>query len=309
MRESLYTKSSTYLVSDGYNHPGTNLMTLQFAPRLWPQTIQSLQAARIEPRRVAGKDLYLIDGLFDADQSQEMRLFSRSAEFSKHIFATHETEALGEKPARAMDNKAKWRLLAGPLSAMQALYRLFGSIAAALDAQVSTLPWDLCEERVCAAAIATNFVEEVSLKTMALGIHRDYHPAGGIPFALPKLYGPPGALHEPRFDNGQEGRPWLISAMLYSTHEDFQPQQGMGTVFYEEDGTLAFRSDCRHMRLILFEGDLLHSIERSHTACNTWRVSYVFKLLVNPRGPRCSLKREFAGWLQSLHRPAGTTTL
>ena len=76
----------------------------------------------------------------------------------------------------------------------------------------------------------------------------------------------------------------------------------MGTGFYEENGELAFRANCTHMRLVLFEGDIFHSIEESKIPENvqTWRVSYVFKLIFNPRQNEQHLKDSLKSLLFSI---------
>jgi hypothetical protein len=143
---------------------------------------------------------------------------------------------------------------------------------------------------------------------MAKGKHRDYHPSEGVPFTIPCLYAP--GDHPARFENGSTGKPFLLSLMLYVAEENFQPDFGMGTVFYSEQGQLLMRAECRPMRLILFEGDIIHSIESSRlpAAIETWRISYVFKLIVNPKRADLSLKqqlREVLPWNPS----TGTTLL
>ena len=76
----------------------------------------------------------------------------------------------------------------------------------------------------------------------------------------------------------------------------------MGTIFCKKNGEIASKADCRHMRFVLFEGDILHSIEESKIPpeVSTWRVSYVFKLIINPRAEsKKSLRTVFYELLKS----------
>jgi hypothetical protein len=70
----------------------------------------------------------------------------------------------------------------------------------------------------------------------------------------------------------------------------------MGTTFYKKNGELSFSSECHPLRIVLFEGDIPHSIQASAIppGLATWRVSYVFKLSVNPRRKERSMKKDFS---------------
>ena len=83
--------------------------------------------------------------------------------------------------------------------------------------------------------------------------------------------------------------------MVYVAEEGFLPDYRMGTVFYQKDGTIAVRADCTHMRMVLFEGDIFHSMEESKIPMDVkmWRVSYVFKMIVNPKREGESMKTAF----------------
>ena len=134
---------------------------------------------------------------------------------------------------------------------------------------------------------------------MQAGKHQDSNPQGGVPFAIPVLYAK-GRDHERQFINGDVGRPWLITLIVYVADEAFCPTYQMGTAFYQKDGTLALRADCLHMRLVFFESDLFHSMEESNLPpdVKSWRVSYVFKLVVNPTKPCQNLKESFREWVR-----------
>jgi ribosomal protein L23 len=47
---------------------------------------------------------------------------------------------------------------------------------------------------------------------------------------------------------------------------------------------------------VLFEGDLLHSVEESKisTDLKLWRISYVLKLIINPRSEKQNVKKAFS---------------
>jgi hypothetical protein len=83
--------------------------------------------------------------------------------------------------------------------------------------------------------------------------------------------------------------------MLYTTAENFEESYGMGTTFYESDGSIQATLDCRHMRLVLFEGDILHSFSSSNipVGIETSRVSWVYKLVLNPKSPSQCVKQDF----------------
>jgi hypothetical protein len=131
---------------------------------------------------------------------------------------------------------------------------------------------------------------------MKLGMHEDYNTEEGIAFGIPILYSAEPIYHPNHFVNGDQGRPWLVSLMLYATSEHFRPEYGLGTVFCESHGNIDFKADARHMRFVLFEGDIIHSIEESKHPQDTkpWRISYVFKLIINPKEEKKSMKKAFS---------------
>lgn len=67
--------------------------------------------------------------------------------------------------------------------------------------------------------------------------------------------------------------------------------------FCKNNGEIASRADSVHTRFVLFEGDIIHSIEESKipetASTHVWRISYVFKLLINPRQENQSMKKFF----------------
>jgi hypothetical protein len=199
-----------------------------------------------------------------------------------------------------MNSKERWQFFSNPPQPILELYNLFGMVAHCLGAEVSTLPWELCDaNRNGSPAVIGNFLDEASQESMELGKHRDCDPTSRVPFGIPILYHQENKFHPSSFTNGDVGKPWVISVMLYATDEVFLPEYRLGTAFYNQRGEPAFRADCLHMRLVIFEGDIVHSIEASKipTPVKTWRVSYVFKLVLNPQNPNQSIKKMFSEWI------------
>ncbi|CCB89512.1 hypothetical protein SNE_A16350 [Simkania negevensis Z] len=111
-----------------------------------------------------------------------------------------------------------------------------------------------------------------------------------ICFAIPVLHKSEQEFHKTNFVNGDVGKPLLLTAML-STSEKYLPEYGLGTAYYDHSGKKVFSSDCIDMRLILFEGDIMHGVEASHLPeKGAWRISYVFKLLLNPKQSSQNIK-------------------
>lgn len=93
------------------------------------------------------------------------------------------------------------------------MFRLFCHLAEQLDVEISTLPWELCDENICAPAFATNWIQNVTRKSASLSKHDDYNTERGIPFAIPKLYGRDDDVHDATFQNGSCGKPWLVEIL------------------------------------------------------------------------------------------------
>lgn len=296
------TKKDTALVTnDRYKTAKTSPLIFHFEPAPFVSPDLRLQDCSIEHHSIEGRDVYLFDHFFLEDEAQQLREFSTKSEFSRTIFAEHQSRTQGEEPARAMDNKEKWRFFANPPQSVKEIYKLLNFIAYRLSADITTLPWELYDQDICAPAVATNRIENLSHESMELGKHEDYSPENGIPFGIPVLYSKESALHAHQFVNGAPGKPWMVSLMLYSTSEEFLPEYGMGTIFCKKDGTIALRGACKHMRFVLFEGDIIHSIEESTipSQIKPWRVSYVFKIVINPNIENQSMKKQFYELMQS----------
>lgn len=298
-------KDSVTLLNEKYNTPNTSLLLFHFEPSSFTSSDLRLKESAIQRNTIDSKDLYVFDRFFTENEAKELRTYSRDASFSRSSYASHESREKGEIPARSMNNKEKWEFFAKPPQSIKEVYKLLGMFAQKLDADVSTLPWDICDQNICASAVATNKVEHSSHESMLMGKHEDFNTEEGIPFGIPMLY--QKNRHFPgSFTNGAPGNPWLVSLMVYASEENFVvPDYGIGTIFCKDNGEIVSTVGCRHMRFVIFEGDILHSIEESHIpdGVKTWRVSYVFKLIFNPRTPNRSIKAEFRNLIQSYQHP------
>lgn len=294
-------KDKATIINPRYDNPKTSPLIFHFEPHPFKSPELRIKDCSLNYTSIEGKDLYIIDDYFLDDEAKELLDFSKNSAFSRYIYADNDSKAKGEEPARAMDNKEKWSFFSNPPQAVKELYKMFSLLASKLEADVTTLPWELHDGSICAPAIATNRIEQLTHLSEDYGKHQDYNTEKGIAFGLPILYSSQNELHDPSFHNGDEGKPWLITLMLYATAEDFKPEYGMGTIFCKNNGDTVVKSDCAHMRLVLFEGDILHSIETSSIPSDkkTWRLSYVFKLALNPRKKSPSLKKAFHDLMKS----------
>jgi hypothetical protein len=252
---------------------------------------------------IEGKEIYILDDFFEKNEEEQLRDFSKKATFSRNSYGSPEAIESGEKPARSMNGKERWQFFSSPPSVVKEVYQLFGLLAHLMDAEITTLPWELSDRTAHGSpAVIANFVEEASFESMELGKHQDSNPEKNVPFGIPVLYEHSGEFHGASFINGDQGKPWLVSVMLYARDPNFLPEYGLGTAFYKPNGEMALKVDCKNMRLVFFEGDILHSIEQSHIPAEikTWRVSYVFKLIVNPKKKEQNVKRDFNKALQEL---------
>lgn len=289
-------KDSIRLMSDRYKSPSTSLLLFHFEPQLSASMENRLRKSQINRSEIEGKQVYIFDEFYSEEESERFRDYSRNTKFSRSSYATPESRAKGEDAARSMNNMEKWEFCKNPPPVIKEFYKLLGMFAHHLNVDISTLPWDLCDQKACASAVATNRLERSSKENMEKGKHEDFNTEKGLPFAIPILYSKDNAYFPCNFTNGSEGNPWLISFMLYATESNFVASEyGLGTVFFNSNGEAALRAECLHMRFVLFEGEILHSIENSiiHEDVQTWRVSYVFKLLLNPKSEQGSVKEHF----------------
>ncbi len=290
-------KGASVLTDSHYQTPKTSLLTFCFEPHAYSSTGKRLEQCQVKSASIDGKDVYIIDGFFNEAEEEEVRAYSGTTTFSRDSYGSPEAIEKGEKPARSMDGKERWQFFSNPSSAMNELYKLFGLLSEKLNAEVTTLPWELCDEAGHGSpSVIGNFLEEASFESMDLGKHQDCNPMKGLPFAIPILYVDVPASHPAKFINGDKGNPWVVTVMLYAHAENFQPEFRMGTAYYDKNKKIVLRSASQSMRMVLFEGDIFHTIEESRIPENekTWRVSYVFKLVLNPKKRDLSVKQRFA---------------
>ena len=132
---------------------------------------------------------------------------------------------------------------------------------------------------------------------MLKGVHKDYNPKEKLPFVIPNLYDSIFP-HIGNFENGQQGKPYMLSLLLYSTEDNFLPSFRTGTVFLSSDKKTKKESDCLNGGIVLFEGDIDHSLAMSSipAGIDTWRVSYVYKIILNPRKENSNIKLDLKNY-------------
>lgn len=294
-------KHKTILLDELYNHPKTSCLVFSFEPEKVSKTALKLLQAETIHVDIGKKSLYIIDRFFQEKQAEEMRSFFSLASFSRSSYGSAAAILEGERPAKTMNGKERYVLVEKPPCAIQELFKLLAYIAYETHTKITTLPWELCDkEGNGSPSIIVNKLERSSESSRELGRHKDVDPETKISFGIPILYRP-GKCFEATFENGATGKPWLVTLMLYTTEASYKDEYKMGTVFYHQEGSLAARVRCRDMRLVLFEGDIEHSIEESciNESTITWRVSTVFKLVINPTEPLQSAKEAVAQFFKT----------
>ncbi len=295
-------KDSVILLNERYNTPNTSLLLFHFEPHPYTSSDLRLKNGSILHHAVEGRDIYIFDDFFLESEQKDLRNYSRNASFSRSSYASQESREKGEEPAHSMNNKEKWDFFNRPPDAIKEIYKLLGTFAHQINASITTLPWDICDQNICASAVATNKLEKVSKESMERGKHEDFNTEKGIPFGIPILHQKEKTYFPSKFANGTPSNPWLISLMVYATEDNFLvPDFGIGTMFYKKNGEFTLKADCRHTRFVLFDGDILHSIEESKIPfqTNSWRVSYVFKLIINPKEAHKSMRTAFYEFLKT----------
>lgn len=290
-------KKALALTDPHYQTSKTSLLVFDFEPICYTSSLKRLNRSQIQSTSIDGKEVYILDDFFTEEEGRLLRDFSAQATFSRNSYGSPEAIENGEKPARSMDGKERWQFFSHPPEPIFEIYKLFGTLADRLGAEITTLPWELCDPAGNGSpSVIGNFVEEASHESMELGKHQDSNPQKGLPFAIPVLYAPEPSFHPQSFPNGEKGFPWIVSVMLYVNAENYHSNYCIGTAFYGTDQSVAIRSAPNNMRLVLFESDLFHTIEESciPEGVKTWRVSYVYKIIINPRQKNESMKQKFA---------------
>lgn len=286
-------KENTVLISDHYNTPKTSLVIFHFEP----STNKKPRPCTISHASIENKDLYIFDHFFQKNARDGTRDYFEKASYSRFSYSTADSDNHGEKPGFSMNTKERWNLFSNPPPSIGELHKLLSLLSLQLNAEITTAPWELSHQaQKVTPSVIVNFHTEVSRDSMLLGKHRDCNPAKGVFYGIPILYREKGAFHDNCFENGAPGKPWLVSVLLYAASKTFLPEHLMGTVYYNEDGESAIKTNCIDGRFVLFEGDILHSVEESKTPpnANLWRISYVLKLIINPRDENQSVKEMFS---------------
>lgn len=294
-------KHKTTLLDEIYNHPKTSCLVFSFEADKFSKTALKLLQAEAIHLNIGEKSLYIIDHFFQEKQAEEIKSFFSSASFSRSSYGSAAAILQGERPAKTMNGKERYVLVENPPLAIQEVFKLLGFIAHETNTKITTLPWELCDkEGNGSPSIIVNKLERSTESSRELERHKDVDPGKKISFGIPVLY-QPGRCFEASFENGAHGKPWLVTLMIYTTAANYKDDYKMGTVFYHQDGTLAARVRCRDMRLVIFEGDIEHSIEESfiEESIITWRVSTVFKLVINPMDPLQSAKDSVAKFFKN----------
>jgi hypothetical protein len=300
-------KQTSVLISDLFKHPQTKLLSYHFEPVLFQSPKLRLEDCTIQHTFLSTKKkaIYLFDQFFLPEEINDLRQFSLQSSFSKKVMESYEEESNASlQYASAMDNRERWAFFSNPPQAVLEVFKFLSLLSHELNAEVSTLPWELCYKTSSFTAVSTNFVRDISPKHREAGKHWDYNPEEGLAFGIPILYAEDKCYYTEPFINGDVGKPWLVSLILYSTQENFRPEYGMGTVFYTDETKIGFHSECKDARLILFEGDIVHSLEESTipAGLSTSRVSYVFKLSINPKKENQSVKEMFFNWISNSNK-------
>jgi hypothetical protein len=294
-------KHKTILLDEEYNHPKTSCLVFSFEAEKVASTALKLLQAQSLHLELSSKSLYIIDKFFQRKPTEQLRSFFASASFSRSSYGSAEAILQGERPAKTMNGKERYVLVEKPPLAIQEIFNLLGYIAHETHTKISTLPWELCDRQGNGSpSLIVNKLERSTVSSRELGRHKDVDPEKNISFGIPVLY-KPGAFFEKAFINGAPGKPWLVTLMLYTTASNYLDHYKMGTVFYDKTGALAARVHCRNMRIVIFEGDIEHSIEEAciEEQSVTWRVSTVLKLVINPLEPLQSAKVAFTQFFQT----------
>lgn len=308
-------KDKTTLTSDFYKSPQTSLLNFQFVPNDFKLS-NRIKNSHINHASIENKDLYTFDGFFSKNEQDELRTFFEKATYSRTSYGSKESIEKGEKPAYSMNTKERWNLFSNPPHSIQELHKLLSFFAYKLDAEITTQPWELCQQTTGSPSVIPSVIvnyhnEGVSKESMHFGMHQDCKPEKGIFYGIPVLYKNSSEFHESHFVNGAPGKPWLVSVMLYSFSKDFHPEYLMGTAFYQANKELVLSVNCQDARVVLFEGDIFHSPEESKIppGVNPWRVSYVLKLIFNPKNENQCVKKQFNELLHQLSPKINELTL
>src|SRR5579862_1559146 len=165
-------KDTVTLIDNYYTHPNTSPLIFRFESEPFTSSDSRLRRSSIKHASIEGKDLYIFDDFFRNIEGEEMQHFSKEASFSRNSYGSSEAIEKGEKPARSMNGKERWQFFSNPPAAILEVYKLFGLLGAKLNADITTLPWELCDQSSHgSSAVLVNKIEEASQESMELGKH------------------------------------------------------------------------------------------------------------------------------------------
>ena len=295
-------KDRTILVSDYYNTPQTSTLIFHFEPHRFASSDEKMKQCSVTHACIEDKELYVFDHYFDEEQQESTRAFLEKLTYSRTTYSSLDSKQRGEKAAYSMNTKERWSLFTNPPPMIHEVHKLLSFLSSHLDVEISIAPWELShQENSVTPSVIVNYYTEIASETMLISRHQDCKPKEGIFYGIPILYPSAAPFHECRFENGAVGKPWIVSMLLYATSKDFLPEHQMGTVFYKTNGEAALKTDCFNGRFVFFEGDLFHSAEESNipSAQSLWRISYVLKLVLNPKLETQCVKQLFSQFLRS----------
>jgi|GEM_PF-2836464 len=265
---------------------------VQFFPYSYQSSKERLARSRIRCEEVSGKRIYEINGFFARDEiDAEKDGYLDNNNYPRQILSDAQNSSLEEKAGRAMDIEMTWGvMIQKPGRVFSEIANLLCHFSHQLQAEILLQPIRVCHKEKCTNSIITNLLESMTHKNAVRGLHRDYHPKGGMSYALAKE---DGTLFPRQFENGAKGNPWLISVIVYMTSKDFDPEKGLGTGFFDDNGELKHIIKCSHLAMAIFEGDVIHGIAPSRDDAKGKRVSFVYKIALLPKDKNHSVRDDF----------------
>ena len=267
-----------------YDQEKSSLLYFLFPSSFCANIDSRLKKSSVIHKKLNNQHVYCIDGFFDLFEADVLAKFSAESIFSDLSYGTLEAAALGEKPSMTLNAQERWNFFIQPPNPIKVIYSLFSHLARVLDIEISTMPWMLFNGIAGSCAVIANKVLSVKQESTIKGKHKDVDPTKKLAFETPCLYGDKPFTGSQI--NGQTGYPYYLTVMVYSNASNFNENYEMGTSFFFQDGKM-IQAICRNMRIVIFEGDIFHSIGASNFSedIDTWRVSYVFKIILNPKSP------------------------
>ena len=239
--------------------------------------------------QVGGKPVFTIDGLFTENESRESRTWVASKPFDGHIYSTSQSKLAGERPTLGFNTQTCLQALESPPNFLQKVYNFLSWVSKETGLIIATQPFAIRYKNLMnTLCIAANYMESVSKTSMLAGLHTDYNPSKNNFFTVHKAFNPKEAYPLNKFENGEPDHPFLFTLILYLASETLQESHGMGTILQNYESEPTEKSTCidpKHMRLVIFQGDIRHGIQQSFTDEdeNIWRASIVLKLFSHAR--------------------------